>query len=71
MTNTTKLLDRKELVKIHPALGKGHRLNWLIRCRKIPIVRIGKNIYFDLAEINRWIDEHRITIEEDINHGQK
>jgi hypothetical protein len=54
-----KLIDAKELVRRHPALGaKPHRLPWLIRTRQIPFVQVGRRIYFDETEISNWI-EHR------------
>jgi len=57
----SRLVDMKELVRIHPALGqRKYRLHWLVRTRRIPFTKIGRMIYFDLTEINRWIQQHRI-----------
>lgn len=64
MSENIKLLDREELLKMHPALAKGYRLNWLIRTRQIPIVKIGRRIFFDEKEILEWISKHSIPADE-------
>ena len=59
----SKLIDRQELIRKHPALGrKKYTLDWMIRVRQIPVIRIGRNIYFNEAEIDKWIEEHKIQI---------
>lgn len=35
-------------------------LRWLIRTRAIPIVRIGRKIYFDPEDLKKWIEENKI-----------
>jgi len=60
MSNTTRLLDRKKLIEIHPALGKRYRLEWLTRTRQIPVIKIGRRIYFDELEIQKWIESQKI-----------
>ena len=58
-----KLIDRTELVRKHPALGKKrYRLDWLVRERKIPCVKIGRRVYFDEAEIDGWLESQRIPV---------
>ena len=56
-----ELLDRKALQARHPGLRKG-TIDWLVRTRRIPIVRIGggKKIFFDAAVIDDWIRENAV-----------
>jgi hypothetical protein len=56
----TKLIDKKELKERHPALKKGWRIDWLIRTRQIPIVKIGRRIYFEEEAVTLWIKKHMI-----------
>jgi len=61
------LVDKKGLLKICPGLTRGS-LEWLIRTRQIPIVRIGKRIYFSPDEIRAWIDACKVKpMKEDID----
>ncbi len=60
MSNTPRLLDKKKLIEIHPALGKRYRLEWLTRTRQIPVIKIGRLIYFDEFEIDAWIESKKI-----------
>ena len=66
-TEIRKLIDRKELIRRHPALGaRKHRLNWLIRSCQIPMVRVSARIiFFDEAAIENWIEKN-----EKINDSQ-
>ena len=59
----SKLIDKDELIKRHPALGaKPHRLAWLIRTRQIPFISISpRRIAFDEAEIAEWIEKRRLS----------
>ena len=60
----TKLLTKKDLALKHPALGaRPYRLDWLVRNRLIPFVRVGRNVYFDEAEILRWIQESKVSMQ--------
>lgn len=60
----TRLIDRKELIRRHPALGeKKFRLEWLVRTRQIPCVRIGRIIYFDEAEVAAFIRSKKIPVQ--------
>ncbi len=36
-------------------------IRWLIETRRIPYVRIGRRIYFDQVDLDRWIDTHRVA----------
>jgi len=58
--NDSNLLDHKQLEAKFPALNK-YRREWLIRTRKIPIVKIGRRIYFDEYEIRKWIKANTIN----------
>lgn len=59
--DTSRLIDRKELLERHPALGRRkHTLNWAIRNRRLPIVRVGRNIFFDEMAIDAWIREQSV-----------
>lgn len=60
MDKHRRLIDRKCLGQIHPALASKWRVDWLIRTRKIPIVRIGRSIFFDQSEIEAWIEGQKI-----------
>ena len=66
MSNTSRLLDRKQLMELHPALAKGYRLDWLIRTMKVPVVKVGNRIYFDEEEIQKWIEQHAIPANKDL-----
>ena len=55
-----RLLDRKMLGERHPAFKNKYRLDWLIRNRSIPIIKIGRRIYFNEAKIKDWIEKHEI-----------
>jgi Helix-turn-helix domain len=54
----TRLIDKKELGEKHPYLANRWRLNYLVRTGQIPVVRVGKRIAFNEAEIDRWIEEN-------------
>ena len=57
------LIDRNQLFEKYPALGaKKYRLDWLIRSRQIPILKIGRSIYFNPNEIDKWIQENQVKI---------
>lgn len=36
-------------------------MRWLIRTRQIPIVKIGRRIYFDPEDIRKWINSNKIA----------
>lgn len=61
MTNTMR--DMPELIDIKTfaaLLGVGERyVRRLVQERRIAIVKVGRLVRFDLAEIQRWIDEQR------------
>lgn len=65
-----KLMDLEQLLQHYPALrskkGKNgrYRLDWLIRNRRIPIVKIGRRNYFDPDEIDAWIQSKKIPMNE-------
>jgi hypothetical protein len=63
--NDEGLIDREELLKRYPALrgrrkNTKWRLDWLIRTRKVPIVKIGKHIFFNPKDIETWIEKQTI-----------
>jgi len=61
MITTDSLLDRKQLIELYPGLGaKKYRLDHLIRTRQIPIIRIGKNIFYNPKEIDIWIQQNQL-----------
>jgi len=53
------LIDKKGLLEMCPGLSRGS-LEWLIRIREIPIVRIRRRIYFAPDDIKTWIDSNKI-----------
>lgn len=60
-----KLIDTQELLERYPALrsrGKkpSYRLEWLVRQRVIPLVKIGRRNYFSPEDIDRWIDSQKV-----------
>lgn len=71
-----KLIDRKELLQLFPALtGRGKnsrwRIDWLIRRRAIPIVKLGtRSIYFDEDQIREWIERNSIPPQIGDNSGK-
>lgn len=56
----SKLLDKKSLEERHPGL-KRNTIEWLCRTRQIPIVKIGRRIFFDEMEILKWIDSNKVN----------
>ena len=54
-----KLWDIHQLLERYPAF-KHWGVRWLIRNRKIPLVRIGRRIYFDPNDIEAWKDSNKI-----------
>ena len=60
MLEKTKLIDKKILMELHPALSNKWTVEWLIRTRQIPIVRIGRRVYFDEVEIEKWIKKRKV-----------
>jgi len=70
MRKESRLLDMEELGKRHPALNNKYRMQWLVRTRQIPIVRIGRRIFFDEKEIDLYIQKNSIpAMEGNIKNG--
>jgi excisionase family DNA binding protein len=43
------------------ALGVGVRqVRRLVEERRIPFVKVGRYVRFDVAEVAEWVDEHRV-----------
>jgi len=62
LLNNESLIDRNELIRRYPALGgKKHRLNWMLRNRSIPCIKINRSIYFNPRKIDEWIRENEIN----------
>ncbi len=58
----SNLITRKDLLVKYPALGeRKYRLDYLIKVRKMPIVKLGRRVYFDESEIQKWIEKHKIA----------
>jgi len=56
------LVDRKQLIEMFPALGgKKYRLDWLIRNRSIPLIKINRSVYFNPRAIDEWIKNNEIN----------
>jgi len=68
MTNlNTKLIDREMLLELYPALAskgknKYYRLQWLTRSRQIPVIKIGRRLYYDPEDIQVWIKGKKIPV---------
>ena len=57
----SNLISKKELIAKFPALGeRKYRIEWLTRTRQIPVIKIGRLIYFDEFEIDAWIESKKI-----------
>ncbi|MEQ9617819.1 MAG: helix-turn-helix domain-containing protein [Deltaproteobacteria bacterium] len=55
-----RLWDMRQLMEAYPAF-KEWGVRWLVRHRRIPVVRIGRRIYFDPEDINRWVEKNKIS----------
>ncbi len=60
-------IDREELLKQYPALAskgrnKYYRLQWLTRSRQIPVIKIGRRLYYDPEDIQAWIEGKKIPV---------
>jgi hypothetical protein len=60
-----RLIGREELLRLYPALAskgknKYYRLQWLTRSRQIPVVRIGRRLYYDPIELQSYIESKKI-----------
>ncbi len=56
-----KLWDLNMLLENYPAL-KPWGVRHLIRLRRIPIIKIGRRIYFDPDDIREWIEGKKIPV---------
>lgn len=54
-----KLWDINRLTANYPVL-KHWGVRWLIRTRQIPIIKIGRRVFFDPEDISAWIKRHKI-----------
>ena len=59
MVDKDMLIDKKQFLDRYPGISKWG-LDWLIRNRRIPIVKISKRIYFSVHDIDEWIEKHKI-----------
>ncbi len=62
-----RLIDREELLRLYPALAskgrnKYYRLQWLTRSRQIPVIKIGRRLYYDPEDIQAWIEGKKIPV---------
>jgi excisionase family DNA binding protein len=53
-----RLLDINDLA-IYLHISKNTLYNWLYR-RKIPHIKVGRSVRFDLKDIEKWINEKRV-----------
>ncbi|MGH7801041.1 MAG: hypothetical protein ACREOW_10515 [Thermodesulfobacteriota bacterium] len=53
------LLDIHQLAEKYPAFKKWG-IRWLLRHRRIPMVRLGRRIFFDPEDISEWLDSQKI-----------
>jgi len=54
-----QLWNLNQLLEHYPGLSY-HGVRWLIRNRRIPIIKIGKRIYFDPQEVEIWKNSQKI-----------
>jgi len=57
------LISKDELLERCPAISRW-ALEWLIRNRRIPLVKLGRRIYFDPRDIENWLDSNKIEAQE-------
>ena len=57
-----KLWDMNELLKNYKVL-KLWGVRFLIRQRAIPMVKIGRRIYFVPEDIEAWIKQHKVPVQ--------
>ena len=67
MYKESKLIDREELLKRYPALAskgknKYYRLQWLTRSRQIPVIKLGRRLYYDPREIQAHFESKKIPV---------
>ncbi len=60
-----RLIGPEEFLERYPAFrskGKNplYRLQWLTRSRQVPIVKIGRRIYYDVQEVEAWLESQKI-----------
>lgn len=53
-----RLLNFKEVVEKYSFKPWG--LRWRIRIRAIPFVKLGKSIFFDPEDLEKWIRQHKV-----------
>jgi len=70
MIKNELLVDKNGLLNLYPVFSKWS-LEWLIRNRRIPIVKIGRRIFFDTKDIKNWIDEKKIMPYKEINYEKQ
>jgi len=39
-------------------------LRYLANVRRVPSIKIGRLLRFDVAELDAWIDQHRVPVQE-------
>lgn len=59
MSTNKNLLTIKDMYELYSL--KENSIRWLVRKSMIPIVKIGKRIYFDKKEIDKWLEERKIN----------
>jgi len=62
MNKEKRLLNKKQLSEKHPALKNLNTIDWMVRTKKIPHLKIGRLIFFEENMIDKWIDENSIKI---------
>ena len=73
MNEGARLIDSHELLRLYPALaGRGksklYRLQWLVRSRKIPLIKIGRRVYFDPRDIDSWLESQKIPVQKGVSY---
>jgi excisionase family DNA binding protein len=62
--NRANLIDIDELcIKLNL---KESRLRWMVFTNKIPYLKIGRSVRFDLDEINSWLNKKRKEVIDDV-----
>jgi len=59
-----RLIDRKTLAELHPALKNRWRVDWLVRTRQVPFLKIGRSIFFNEASISDWIEANELRLKD-------
>lgn len=59
-SSDSKVVDLNGLIKVRPIIGSKSTIYKKVYQGIIPHSKRGKKLYFDLAEIDQWLMEHKV-----------